>query len=152
MLPLMVPKLEILTLGVVAVIPVPLNGADCGDPLASSVTSTLPVLLPMLVGVKVTVMVQVPLATTVAPQVVVLVNMAASVPEIPMLEIFRVALPVLVSRIDCTDGELTVTLPKDRLTGDKVTEGAGGVPLKHVPALNDRTEPFPSAGPPIIVV
>jgi hypothetical protein len=49
--------------------PVPLNAIDCGDPAALSVICTLPVRLPIAVGLNATLSVQLTPAATVAPQV-----------------------------------------------------------------------------------
>jgi hypothetical protein len=54
-----------------AVEPVPVRLMMCGLPAALSVMVIAPVLVPVAVGVKVTLMVQVPVATTDVPQVVV---------------------------------------------------------------------------------
>jgi len=58
-------------MGAVTAMPVPVSGMVCGLPAASSVMVITPVRVPVAVGVKVTVMVQVPPAATVAPHEVV---------------------------------------------------------------------------------
>jgi CRISPR/Cas system-associated exonuclease Cas4 (RecB family) len=52
-------------------IPVPVKATVCGLPLALSFTVSVPVLAPVAVGVKVTLMVQVAPAATLVPQVLV---------------------------------------------------------------------------------
>ena len=55
----------------IAAIPVPVRLIVCGLPDALSVMLTLPVRVPVAVGVKVTLMLQLPPAATDAPQVFV---------------------------------------------------------------------------------
>ena len=58
------PKLEGESETAAGAIPVPLTTTDCGLPLASSVMETAPLALPLLCGVKVTLIVQLaPLAS-----------------------------------------------------------------------------------------
>src|SRR5438045_5396535 len=73
--------------------PVPERATACGLPGASSVNDNVPLRAPFLVGVKVTLTAQFAPAATVAPQV--LFEMWKS-PLAVMLEIFSVAVPVLV--------------------------------------------------------
>ena len=82
-------------------VPVPDSGTDCGLPVASSVMVTAADLAPANVGEKVTLMVQLVLTARVAAQVCVTANCTVSVPVIKILAIFRTAVPVLVSVIDC---------------------------------------------------
>ncbi len=63
--------LERVTAGAVAATPVPVRLTLCGLPAALSVIDTVPVRVPVAVGVKVTLMVQLAPATTEAPQVFV---------------------------------------------------------------------------------
>jgi len=60
--------------------PVPVNEAVCGDGLALSATLTEAVNVPVVVGLKVTVMVQLAPATTLLPQVLVWLKELGSVP------------------------------------------------------------------------
>lgn len=55
------------TIGAVGAVPVPVSGMDCGDPLASSVTLKAPVLVPVAVGVNVTLIVQDKVDASVGP-------------------------------------------------------------------------------------
>jgi hypothetical protein len=73
--------------------PVPVSVTVCGLPAALSVTVTLPVLIPVAVGSKVTLMVQLALAATLEPQVLVWEKSPLTV----ILETLRAALPVLLS-------------------------------------------------------
>jgi len=74
-------------------LPVPLSATVCGLPAALSVTVTLPVLVPVAVGSKVTLMVQLAPAVTLEPQVLVWEKSPLAV----MLVRLRVASPVLLS-------------------------------------------------------
>ena len=60
-----------LTAGAVPIVPVPLRLTECGLPVALSVIVTTPVRVPVVVGVKVTLMLQFAPAATVLPQVLV---------------------------------------------------------------------------------
>ena len=77
-------------------VPVPVSETVCGLPLALSVTETAPVREPVAVGVKITEIVHVPAAATVAPQVLVWLKS----PLAAMLVIVSAADPVLVSVTD----------------------------------------------------
>src|SRR5439155_5732530 len=77
--------------------PTPDRATLCGLPGALSVMVKAPERLPPPVGVKVTLMVQLAPAARLEPQVLVSAKSAASAPETAMLEIARLALPVLVS-------------------------------------------------------
>ena len=80
--------------------PVPLRATDCGLLLALSVMETVALRLPLVVGVKVTLMVQFdPAASVLDPvgQVVVWAKSPALVPARLMLLMVRAALPLLVS-------------------------------------------------------
>src|SRR5947199_81298 len=63
-------------------VPVPLNPAACGDPVALSVMLTAALRAPAAVGVKVTEIVQLPPAATLDPQVLV---WAKSPPFVPVI-------------------------------------------------------------------
>jgi hypothetical protein len=69
--------------------PVPLRAAVCGDPDALSVTVSVPVRAPAAVGVKVTEIVQLPLAATDVPQVL----LWAKSPETAICVIVKAAVP-----------------------------------------------------------
>jgi len=78
-------------------VPVPVKVTVCGLLGASSVTVRVPFSSPVAVGLKVTLMVQVALRPRVAAQVLVWAKSALAV----MLEMLRVALPVLERVTDC---------------------------------------------------
>ena len=82
---------ERLTTGFVPPVPVRLTVWVVG--LALSVMVKVPFLVPVAVGLKVTLMVQLALAATLEPQVLVWEKSPLTV----MLEMLRVALPVLLS-------------------------------------------------------
>src|SRR6266550_3703190 len=86
--------------------PVPFRATICGLFGALSVNDSVPLRAPFLVGVKVTLAAQFAPAATVAPQV--LLEMWKS-PLAVMLEIFSVAVPVLVSVT--VWGELVCPIP-----------------------------------------
>src|SRR5271168_89619 len=97
----------------------PFSGTVCGLPAALSATDTAALAGPGAVGVKVTLIVQVPFAATVVPHVLVWLN--SPPPTILMLLIFRMVLEVLVKVIFCA-GLLLPTFPvKFRTVGLKVT-------------------------------
>ncbi len=83
---------EMVAIGAGADTPVPVSGTEWGDPGASEVMVMAPVRVPKAVGVKVTVIVQLPVAARVAPQVVTLEKSPLATIE----AMFRVALPLLV--------------------------------------------------------
>lgn len=89
------------TAGAGAVVAVPESATVCGLPGASSLMLMLAVRVPAAVGVKVTLIVQLPEAATVAPQVVVRAKSPALVPLTATPLMLRVALPVLVSVTVC---------------------------------------------------
>ena len=94
-------ELERPTAGAGAPAPVPLRVMDCGLPPALSLMVTAPVRAPVTVGLKVTLIEQFPLfAATELPQLFVCAKSPLFVPLTPMLEMFSVALPVLVSVTD----------------------------------------------------
>jgi hypothetical protein len=97
------PKLKLgadkLTRGAV---PVPLKFTVCvlpNTPLLLSVMVSVPVSVPIAMGEKVTLIVQVPLGVTVAPEQVsaLLAKSLAFVPPTVTVEIMRFAVPVLVT-------------------------------------------------------
>jgi hypothetical protein len=76
---------------------VPLRLTVCGLPLALSVMLSVPVREPVAVGVKVTLIVQVALAATLVPQLLVW----AKSPLAAMLEMLNAPVPLLVSVSVC---------------------------------------------------
>src|SRR5437667_6973514 len=93
--PLLVPELgEIaLTVGAGLVpVPLPVRFTVCGLLLASSAMVIVPVRVPVVVGVKVTLIVQFAPAANVAPQVL----LCASSPLAAMLVMFNSAVPMLL--------------------------------------------------------
>ena len=78
-------------------VPVPLSAADCGEPEELSVTVIAAVKLAAESGAKVTEIVQLAEAASVAPQVVVSAKSAGFVPVSEMAIPVSVALPVLES-------------------------------------------------------
>lgn len=82
-------------------------------------------------GVNVTLMVQLPPAETVLPQVVVSAKSAESVPVMAMLTPVKFVVPVLVKVMTCAG--LVVPwfwLPKVRLVGERLTPGPLPVPVR----------------------
>jgi hypothetical protein len=79
-------------------VPVPLNGTCCGDAGALSANTSTADSAPTIDGVNVALTVHDPLAASVAPHVLdEIAKSSAFVPEIVMLEILSVAVPVFVS-------------------------------------------------------
>jgi len=106
--------------------PLPDNDAVCGLLLAVSEIASVPVCVPVTVGVKVVLMVHLPLLARVVLQMLVW----AKFPVVVMLEIVTAPLKLLVS-VKIT-GKLVipnVTLPKPRTVGDNVT-GSTPVPVR----------------------
>src|SRR5512146_843544 len=103
----------------------------CGLPLALSLMLTEAVRVPVAVGVKVTLMVQLPLAATELPQVFVWAKSPELVPASEMPLIVRVLLPMLV-RVTFWAVLLVPTawLVKVRLAGDSVTVELTPVPVR----------------------
>ncbi len=85
-----------MTCGVAVLLPVPVKAIACGLFAALSAMLMDAVRAPVAVGLKVTLMVQVPAARTEAPQVLVCVNSALLVPVTVKPVMVKVALPVLV--------------------------------------------------------
>jgi hypothetical protein len=107
-----------------AATPTPLIEALCGLPAALSLILTVDERLPVFVGLKTTLMVQLEFARRLAGQVLLCEKSPELAVEIVMEVIANDALPVLVSVITC--GVLptpTCWLPKLRLEGDKLTAG-----------------------------
>ena len=134
---LVVPRFWLLKVRLVVVIPaigplpVPVRFTVCGLPPALSVMLTTPVRLPMLAGVNVTLIVQLPFATTELPQVLVTAKSPGSVPVAPILVIVKLAFPVLVRVTDCP----TLVVPrfwpaKVRVPAERLTVGPLPVPVR----------------------
>lgn len=103
-----------------------MSAAVCGLPLASSDTSSVPILAPAAVGVKVTEILQVPETARVAPQVLV----SAKSPLAVIDEIFSAPVPGLVRVMVCAAlVEPTVCVPKVRLAGESDAPGAVATPV-----------------------
>jgi hypothetical protein len=101
---------------------VPVSGKLCGLPEALSATLMLPLRVPEVVGLKVTLMPQLAPAATEAPHVLV----SAKSPLAVMLVIVNAALPVLVSVTVCAALVVPmVWLAKVSEVGEKLTAGAG---------------------------
>jgi hypothetical protein len=108
-------------------VPFPLKETTCGLPEALSLMVTVPVRVPIVVGVKLTVIAQLALTASDVPQVLVW----AKSPLATMLVIVSVAVPVLVSVIVC--GTLVVPncwLPNATLVAERVATGAVPVPVR----------------------
>jgi hypothetical protein len=111
---------------IVTVDPVPFNAADSGEPEALSVTVTVPVRFPPVVGVKVTEIVQLAPAATLLPHVFVSAKFAEAVIEV----IESGATPEFVNVIVCAALiEPSVSAAKVRLVGESATAGAAAVPV-----------------------
>ena len=98
----------------------PVSATVCGLAGALSVTTTVPVRVLIVVGVNVTLMVQLALTATLVPQLFV----CEKSPVVAMLVIVRTAAPVFVRVTFC--GVLAVPtnwVGKVRLVGDRVTAG-----------------------------
>src|SRR5437763_6200496 len=114
-------------------VPFPLSANVCGLPPALSVTDSVPVRAPEVVGVKVTLIEQLAPAAKVAGlvgQALAPVLVAAKSPEAAKEVIVKAAVPVLVSV--AVTGALVVMsswLPKPRLVGANPTAGAVPPPM-----------------------
>jgi hypothetical protein len=112
--------------GTGAAVPVPLSDAVCGEPVALSATEIVAPNVAADSGVKVTEIVQVADAASVAPQVVVSAKSAGFAPAIEMPVMLRVALPgfdsVIVWAAEVT---FTVVLGKVRVLGASSACGVG---------------------------
>ena len=86
-------------------VPVPVREAVCGLPLALSVTEIVPLVLPVIVGAKLTLMVHELPAATLVPQLFVCVKPAL----VASPEIVSAAVPPLVSVSGC-DGLVVPTI------------------------------------------
>ena len=101
--------------------PEPVNATVSGELVASEVTVIAPVLTPVAAGLNVAAITQVALAAKVLPQVP-LESSAKPVPEIAMLEMLSVPLPVLLRVVVNTElVSPTVIAPKSIDAGLKLT-------------------------------
>jgi hypothetical protein len=100
-------------------VPVPLRETVCGLPGALSVTERVPLRLPVALGVKVTLTVQLAPAANELPQVLVSAKSPALVPVIAMPVMLKVVVPTLV-RVTVFAGLVvpTATEPKSKLVGE----------------------------------
>jgi hypothetical protein len=114
--------------------PVPLRFTACGEVAALSVTVNEAVAAPVALGLKVMEIVQLAAGATVVPQVVVLVNDAASAPVIliPPEVMSKTPLPVFLRVTTLTAlADPTVVLKNVSVVGVKRTTGtAVAVPLR----------------------
>jgi hypothetical protein len=115
--------------------PVPLRAMDCGLPEALSVMVTEPVRVPAAVGVKVTLMLQLPvLAAKELPQLLLCAKLVLFAPVTPMFVMLNAALPVFMSVTDCDPLVVfNAWLAKITLELERLTAGAGVPPLPPVP-------------------
>jgi hypothetical protein len=112
-----------------AAVPVPVSPRDWGLPAALSVMLTDAARLPLTVGSKVTLIVQLVPAATELPHVLVSAKSPGLAPVRPMLERLTAALPPLVRvAVNVPLGVLTGWLPKQRLVGERLTAVAVPVP------------------------
>jgi hypothetical protein len=117
-------------------LPVPLIEIVCGLPGPLSVTETVPLRLPGMLGVKVTLIMQFAPAARVGPQVLVSPKLVLAA----ILAMLSDAVPELVSVTG--DGWLavpTTSTPKVRLFADKVA--VGDPPIEPPPQLLTRNKP-----------
>ena len=136
-------------------VPEPLSVTICVPPPASSEIVTTPVRMPLLVGVKVTAIVQLlPTAIGVEVEQVVLVPRAKS-PLAANAVIVSGLLPVFVSVANCSAAVVpTTVLPKLRLDGFSDTPGAVPVPLSvtvWIPPLASSVIVIPPVRTPLAV-
>ena len=126
------PKLKLVGLRLATeAVPVPAKVTDCGLPVALSVRVIAAERLPMAVGSKVTLIVQVPPAATEAPQVLVWEKSPALVPVTASVVILKAAFPVLFRVMACAALVVaTVWLPKVKLVGLSPTVGPVPVPVR----------------------
>jgi preprotein translocase subunit SecB len=115
-------------------VPVPLRVTFCGEPVALSATLTAAVNAPDATGVNFTVIVQLALTATLAPQVSVSENELELAPviEIPNPAPLRLNAPVpvfLSVTAWVAADEPTAVLAKVRVAGVKLTAGTGVVPV-----------------------
>ena len=110
-------------------VPEPESATDCGLPLALSVMLRAAVRVPLAAGVNKIAMVQVPPAATAGLQVSTSVKSVASAPVKVMLEMLKLALPVLLRVTTCEVLTMsTASFPKERLVGERLAADAAPVP------------------------
>src|SRR5207249_4739449 len=113
--------------------PVPVRLTACGLPLALSVTLNDALLVPLAVGVKVTLIVHCAPAATEVPQLLVCPKSPLLAPVMAMLEMFNVAEPMLLRVTACAALVVpTISFGNPSEDGDKRTTG----PLAAVAFLN----------------
>jgi len=111
------------------VVPVPERLRDWGLPVALSVMLTEAVRLPLVVGSKVTLIVQLPPAVTETPQVLVSAKSPGLAPASAMPERLSAAFPLLVRvAVIVPLLVLTASLPKERLVGERLAATVVPVP------------------------
>lgn len=111
---------------VLAVTPVPVSEAVCGEPVALSATLSVAVSVPVVVGVKVRTMLQLLVAASVVPQVVVSLKDVALVPVSEIAMPVSVALPGFESVMVCVAEEVaTVVDAKVSEVGESTASGVG---------------------------
>ena len=108
---------------------VPESDTDCGLPLALSVTVSVAVRAPEAAGVNRMAIVQLPPAATEELQVSASVKSVGSAPVKAILEMLRLALPVLLRVTVCEEVVMsTASFPKDRLEEERLAEALGARP------------------------
>jgi hypothetical protein len=111
-------------------IPVPLNAAVCGEPVALSAMDSVALRLPAEAGVNVTVMVQLAPAATELPQLLVWLKLLALAPVMVMPVIVRAAVPGFDSVVDSVPAEVpTSVLANVSVLEVRVALGAVPVPV-----------------------
>ena len=111
--------------------PVPDRLTVCGLPEALSVMVTEAARLPVAVGAKVTLMLQLPPATTELPQLLDSLKSPLFAPVTAMLVMVKAAVPVLVRVTGCAELVIPrVWLPKVRLVELRLTVGPPPVPVR----------------------
>jgi hypothetical protein len=110
--------------------PVPDRAIVCGLPLALSATLTAAVKEPLAAGVKVTLIVQLPPAATLAPQLLLCAKSLGFAPVSAIPLILKAPLPVLLKvTVWAALVAPTAWLPKARLLADIATEGDCTTPV-----------------------
>src|SRR5437899_5808623 len=105
--------------------PVPGSVTFCGLPAALSVMLSAAVRVPLDVGLKVTLMLQLAPAASEMPQALVCAKSPALVPVIAMLLMVKLVVPVFLSVTDLATLVVPIAcVEKVRLVGDNVAVGA----------------------------
>ena len=111
-------------------IPTPARAPVCGLPVASSVIVMFAARFPVAVGLKVTLIVQLAPAATLAPQVFVWEKSPLFVPATVMLAMFNESVPLFESVTFCGALPVVTSWPaKVRLGAESMTDEATPVPL-----------------------